>query len=98
MIPLTEVRLRPDCAIDTHPDRANLILDAEHGWELAVDDDRRFIVARWRKTSAGHDAEWWGPVEFPSTHARHWIRMNEAQVANEEVKERMGWPKGKRKS
>jgi hypothetical protein len=63
IVPLESVRLKE--AIDTHDQRNHLVLDAAHGWDLALDEDHRFILVQ-------HKGTW--RAEFPVEHARHWVR------------------------
>lgn len=63
IVPLESVRLKE--AIDSHDQRAGLVLDAAHGWDLALDEEHRFILVQ-------HKGTW--RAEFPCEHARHWVR------------------------
>lgn len=81
IVPLVSVRLREP--IDTHDQRNQLQLDAAHGWELALDDDHRFILCRWRK-SGSTEGDWW-TCEFPVEHARHWVRVGDNEAGEYHV-------------
>lgn len=63
IVPLEYVRLK--APVDSHDQRAGLVLDAAHGWECALDEDKRFILLRHKET--------W-TAEIPVENAAHWRR------------------------